>query len=86
MSDSYFLGSDGQHELHVKDVGLQYTGNGYAMSNESHVIPTADLIEHQADQDCTCGPRSEMVPRADGSIGWLYVHHSLDGREKDEAQ
>lgn len=50
-------------------------------TNELHVVPRDDLVEHQADQDCACGPRCEPVQRDDGSTGWLYVHHSLDGRE-----
>lgn len=46
----------------------------------------ADLIEHDTDSDgCVCGPTVEPVEREDGSYGWLYVHHSLDGREFHEA-
>jgi len=41
-------------------------------------------IDHDASEDCVCGPRCEPVERADGSIGWVYVHHSLDGREANE--
>lgn len=51
-----------------------------------HVMPIGDLIEHVANEDCTCGPRTEPVERDDGSIDWIYVHHSLDGRELQEAQ
>lgn len=51
------------------------------MSNERHVTPVDDLIEHDARSDCACGPTPERVERADGSDGWLYIHHSLDGRE-----
>lgn len=47
----------------------------------THVIPVNDLIEHVAADDCICVPRVEPVPRDDGSMGWLHVHHSLDGRE-----
>lgn len=56
------------------------------MSNIRHVIPRKDLIEHLTDKDgaCVCGPPLEAVIRDDGSYGWLYVHHSLDGREKSE--
>jgi hypothetical protein len=49
-----------------------------------HVWPRGDLIEHDADDDdagCLCGPTVEPVPRPDGSIGWLIIHHALDGRE-----
>lgn len=49
-----------------------------------HVIPVNDLIEHQVDENCPCGPAADPVKRDDGSVGWLYVHHSLDGRELDE--
>lgn len=52
-----------------------------------HVIPVNDLIEHDTngEQDCVCGPDTEPVEREDGSMGWLIVHHSLDGRELREA-
>lgn len=50
-----------------------------------HVYPTGDLIEHDTAGDgCACGVTVEPVPREDGSMGWLYVHHSLDGRERNE--
>lgn len=49
--------------------------------NALHVIPNGDLIHHESDVDCACGPRTEPVGRADGSVGWVVVHHSLDGRE-----
>lgn len=49
-----------------------------------HVTPLHDLVTHQADEDCVCGPRVDPVPRDDGSIGWVLVHHSLDGREATE--
>jgi hypothetical protein len=50
-----------------------------------HVYPTSDLTEHDMARDgCVCIPRIEAVKRDDGSIGWLAVHHSLDGRERNE--
>lgn len=50
-----------------------------------HVYPIGDLIDHDTDGgDCLCGPTTEPVPRDDGSMGWLVVHHSLDGRENHE--
>ncbi|MEU0937587.1 hypothetical protein [Embleya sp. NPDC005971] len=49
-----------------------------------HVTPTADLVDHALDDDCVCGPRAERVVRADGTDGWVIVHHSLDGREPAE--
>lgn len=49
-----------------------------------HVMPVDDLIEHDF-KDCPCGPATEAVFRGDGSNGWLVTHHSLDGRELQEA-
>jgi hypothetical protein len=49
-----------------------------------HVTPRNDLIEHSTDGDCPCGPRDEPVQREDGSVDWIAVHHSLDGREQGE--
>ena len=52
--------------------------------DEVHVHPLADLIEHGLTDNCPCGPEQRPVKREDGSVGWLVVHHSLDGREKQE--
>lgn len=49
-----------------------------------HVHPVGDLIEHEMTEGCPCGPRPQPVTRDDGSVGWLIVHASLDGREKTE--
>lgn len=49
-----------------------------------HVVPVADLIDHDTERECVCGPATKPVERGDGSIGWLAVHHSLDGRELQE--
>lgn len=49
-----------------------------------HVIPLNDLIEHETTDTCPCGPDDRLVPRLDGSVAWLTVHHSLDGREHSE--
>lgn len=50
-----------------------------------HVVPLNDLVEHVTDSDdCVCGPRSDPVECEDGSLGWVVVHHSLDGRERFE--
>ncbi len=56
------------------------------MANDDvHVWPVNDLIEHATDgTECSCGPTTEPVERDDGSIGWLVIHHSLDGREFGE--
>lgn len=56
------------------------------MSDTIHTMPVGDLIEHTTTDDCPCGPTTIPVPRRDGSVGWSIVHHSLDGREKHEAQ
>lgn len=52
-----------------------------------HVSPVDDLIAHDtstSEPDCPCGPRAEPAKREDGSVGWLIIHHSLDGREQEE--
>jgi len=52
-----------------------------------HVVPVNDLIDHDSDGgDCPCGPTTEPVPSDDGPMGWLVVHHSLDGREQREVE
>jgi hypothetical protein len=52
-----------------------------------HVMPEegSDHIEHQLAPDCVCGPRLELVERDHGPDGWISVHASLDGRERNEA-
>ena len=49
-----------------------------------HVVPRNDLVEHDVSDECVCGVKTEPVERDDGTIGWLHVHHSLDGREATE--
>jgi len=46
-----------------------------------HVLPNDDLVEHDNSEDCVCGPDAYLE---DGS--WVYVHHSLDGREIPHGQ
>jgi len=48
-----------------------------------HVVPTSDLVAHDTEGDCVCGPDTELVTSEDGD-GWIVVHHSLDGREAIE--
>lgn len=49
-----------------------------------HVLPVGDLIEHDdVGDDCVCGPTVECVP-GDRGDGWLIIHNSLDGRERNE--
>ena len=53
----------------------------------AHVLPVADAVTHDSstsEPDCVCGPTVQPVPADDGSMGWLIVHHSLDGREQTE--
>lgn len=50
-----------------------------------HVVPVGDLIEHELTDPCPCGPQDQSVIRDDGSMGWVTVHASLDGRELSEA-
>jgi len=53
----------------------------------AQVLPESssdDAFFHELDEDCPCGPAVEPVKRDDGSVGWVVVHHSLDGREKCE--
>jgi hypothetical protein len=52
--------------------------------DEAHVVPVNDLVEHDTEGDCVCVPEVRPVPRDDGSVAWLVVHHSLDGREAAE--
>jgi hypothetical protein len=56
-----------------------------AVTTMLHVTPIGDLVDHDtstAEPDCACGPEVRPVDHDDGSIGWLLVHHSLDGREQ----
>lgn len=58
------------------------------MTDRYHVYPVDDLIDHDTtgEADCACGPTTRPVKRDDGSVGWLIIHHSLDGRELHEGQ
>lgn len=49
-----------------------------------HVVPLNDFIEHGIADTCPCGPTDQPVRRDDGSVQWLVIHHSLDGREHSE--
>lgn len=58
------------------------------MTNTLHVGSMHDLVDHDtstAEADCACGPEVRPVTREDGTVGWLLVHHSLDGREQRQA-
>jgi hypothetical protein len=57
------------------------------VTNTVHVRPIRDLVDHDAsttEPDCVCGPEVRPAVQEDGSMGWLLVHHSLDGRERAE--
>lgn len=57
------------------------------MTNTLHVTPIGDQADHDfstTEPDCVCGPEVKPVTHEDGSMGWLLVHHSLDGRELAE--
>lgn len=49
-----------------------------------HVMPRGDRVEHEATDDCVCGPTPDPVSLSGGGVGWVMVHHSLDGREREE--
>ena len=53
---------------------------------EAHVTPTNDLVEHESSPDCICGPEIKPLKRDDGSVVYVYLHHSLDGREAHEPE
>jgi hypothetical protein len=52
-------------------------------SDDQDLLPLFDQVEHDAGEDCICGPRTIPVECEDGEIRWIYKHHSLDGRERD---
>lgn len=50
-----------------------------------HVLPVRDLIDHEDEGvDCPCGPDVEWVIGAAGAHEKIVIHHSLDGREREE--
>jgi hypothetical protein len=54
-------------------------------ADDVHVYPVNDLVEHDTSgEHCMCGPETQPVERDDGSIGYVVIHHSLDGREQHE--
>jgi hypothetical protein len=56
-----------------------------------HVLPLNDLVEHETDDACICGPtlgtdRPDGTQHcscgcSDGNAGVVWVHHALDGRD-----
>lgn len=62
-------------------------GKGWFVFDEPdgpHIVPRNDLITHEISQDCVCGPETIPVLHDDGTVSFMYTHHSLDDREKDE--
>lgn len=54
-------------------------------SDTWHITPVNDYIEHEeSGDDCVCHPTASPVKREDGSVAWIMMHHSLDGRELRE--
>lgn len=49
-----------------------------------HVVPMRDDITHEQSDECVCGPRNEAHAQPDGSVRFVVIHHSLDGRESRE--
>lgn len=49
-----------------------------------HVVPCDDVVDHDLTDECVCGPSPELVHSELNPEGWLYTHHSLDGREARE--
>lgn len=56
---------------------VEQIGSGWEL--ESHVRPIDDLIEHEFEADCVCGPTID-----ENDNGIIVIHHSLDGRERYE--
>lgn len=44
--------------------------------NEMHLVPVDDLIGHELDSECICGPYWEDLGKGD----FLVAHHPLDKR------
>jgi hypothetical protein len=45
-----------------------------------HVLPRADVVDHEEAEDCACLPDVQPEQCDDGSLGWAVVHHAWDGR------
>lgn len=46
-----------------------------------HVHPAGDLITHEMNDGCPCGPSRELAEFRDGTALPVTLHYSLDGRE-----
>jgi len=51
-----------------------------------HVVPVNDLFDHDTSGEaCLCGTETDRVEGEDGSMGFVAIHRSLDGREANES-
>jgi hypothetical protein len=52
-----------------------------------HVLPLNDLIEHEAQPNCVCGPAPDTRPDDEDPsvIHFVFRHHALDGRKPKAA-
>lgn len=48
---------------------------------EVHVVPIDDIIDHDCDDRCICGPTEELCVENGQYEGSVIMHPSLDGRE-----
>lgn len=44
--------------------------------DEMHIVPVDDLVAHELENDCVCGPYIEFL----GGQDFLVAHEALDGR------
>lgn len=65
------------HIRPVNDIATIQIGDKSVRATFEHDTSTGE-------PDCLCGPEMRPEKREDGSIGWLIVHHALDGRERRE--
>lgn len=50
-----------------------------------HVMPMRDLVGHEMDEACVCGPLVDPVLDDTNRVaGFVVVHAALDGREQTE--
>lgn len=73
-----------EFDLDMADDRSQQWAVHQTRAGEAHVLPLDDLIVHDADGNCPCGPTRRPERLGDGSQGWVITHHSLDGREQYE--
>lgn len=48
-----------------------------------HIRPRNDLMWHDLDDDCPCGPQSQYLD-VGTDCRWLILHHALDGRGRSQ--